>query len=290
MLSETFGRSAGCRAEVRIPGPAGTTGPLLDLAVVATTFGVIFVAELPDKTALASLVLGTRYPLGYAFTGVAAAFAVHVVLAIVAGSLLGLLPRQALEIVVAVLFAVGAVLMLRRRDEDADGQGPRPERGGQQRGGGDGIPAGTPAAHSVGTSTGAPAGASHDATGNRRVRTPAEAADEYKERLAARAVRASGVTTTRASYVRVAATSFAVLFVAEFGDLTQIAIANLAAHYHQPFAVGVGAVAGLWAVGGLALTGGRQLLRLIPFTWITRVAAAVMGALSIVSLIDAVTA
>lgn len=246
------------------------TGPLLDLAALATTFGVIFVAELPDKTALASLILGTRYPLGYVFPGVAVAFTVHVVLALVAGSLLALLPHQAVEAIVAVLFAAGAVLMLRRRD-DEDGHGPEAAPDGSQQADGDVSPAGPPA--------GTPA--------RSRARTPGEAAGEYKQRLAGRAVRAGGVA--RAGFWRIAATSFAVLFVAEFGDLTQIATANLAAHYHKPLAVGVGAVVALWAVGGLAITGGRQLLRVIPFAWITRAAAAVMGALAVVSLIDAVT-
>jgi putative Ca2+/H+ antiporter (TMEM165/GDT1 family) len=53
----------------------------------------------------------------------------------------------------------------------------------------------------------------------------------------------------------VAATCFVVLFIAEFGDLTQLATANLAARDHDPVAVGVGAVLGLWAVGALAITG-----------------------------------
>ena len=54
----------------------------------------------------------------------------------------------------------------------------------------------------------------------------------------------------RNGFWRVAARSFAVLFIAEFGDLTQLATANLAARYHDPVSVGVGAVLGLWAVGG----------------------------------------
>jgi hypothetical protein len=83
----------------------------MNLAVLATVFGIVFVAELPDKTALASLVLGTKYRPGHVFVGVAAAFAVHVVLAIVAGSLLGLLPHRAVDGVVGVLFALGAVVM-----------------------------------------------------------------------------------------------------------------------------------------------------------------------------------
>ena len=90
----------------------------MNLAIAATCFGVIFVAELPDKTALASLVLGTRYRASFVFAGVAAAFTVHVVLAVSAGSLLLLLPHRILEAVVAVLFAAGAALMLRRRDDD----------------------------------------------------------------------------------------------------------------------------------------------------------------------------
>ena len=47
----------------------------------------------------------------------------------------------------------------------------------------------------------------------------------------------------------VAAACFAVIFVAEFGDLTQLATANLAARYHAPLSVGADAVLGLWAVG-----------------------------------------
>ena len=92
----------------------------MSLAVVATVFAVIFTAELPDKTALASLILGSRYRPWWVYTGVAAAFAVHVGLAIAAGSLLGLLPHRPLEIIVAVLFALGAVLLLRGRHGDDD--------------------------------------------------------------------------------------------------------------------------------------------------------------------------
>jgi putative Ca2+/H+ antiporter (TMEM165/GDT1 family) len=93
---------------------------------------------------------------------------------------------------------------------------------------------------------------------------------------------------TRDGFWRVAARSFAVLFIAEFGDLTQLATANLAARYHDPVSVGAGAVLGLWAVGGLAITGGRQLLRVVPFQWITRTAAAVMTVLGVASLVTAI--
>src|SRR5579864_7429378 len=94
----------------------------MSLAIAATVFAVIFPAELPDKTALASLVLGSRYRPTWVFAGIAAAFAVHVGLAIAAGSLLGLLPHRPLEVIVAALFAAGAVVLLRGRHGDDDEQ------------------------------------------------------------------------------------------------------------------------------------------------------------------------
>ena len=62
---------------------------------------------------------------------------------------------------------------------------------------------------------------------------------------------------------RAVTTAFVVIFLAEWGDLTQILTANLAAHYHAPFSVAVGAVLALWAVAGLAVVGGQSLLRFI---------------------------
>jgi len=53
-----------------------------------------------------------------------------------------------------------------------------------------------------------------------------------------------------------------VIFVAEWGDLTQILTANLAARYHSPLSVGVGAVLALWVVAALAVVAGQGLLRL----------------------------
>jgi putative Ca2+/H+ antiporter (TMEM165/GDT1 family) len=194
----------------------------MSLAIAATVFAVIFLSELPDKTALASLILGSRYRPLYVFAGVAAAFAVHVGLAIAAGSLLTLLPHRPLEIVVAVLFAAGAVLLLRGRRED----------GG----------------------------------------------DEHVE-----------LHGREPSFWRVAWTSFAVILVAEFGDLTQIATATLAARYHDPLSVGVGAVLALWTVAAIAIAGGRGLLKVIPLAWITRIAAAIMLVLAGISLAAAVS-
>jgi putative Ca2+/H+ antiporter (TMEM165/GDT1 family) len=197
---------------------------MLEFGVVAIVFGLIFIGELPDKTAIASLVLGTKFPWRWVFAGVAAAFLVHVVIAVFAGSLLTLLPHRVVEGVVAALFLLGAFLVWREglegEDDDSDGDVDEPAAG-------------------------------------------------------------SGVW-------KVAGLSFGTIFVGEWGDLTQILTANLAAKYSDPISVGIGATLGLWAVGLLAILGGRSLLRVLPMTWITRVAAAVMVVLAVVSAIEAI--
>jgi putative Ca2+/H+ antiporter (TMEM165/GDT1 family) len=90
----------------------------VSLTVVATVFVIIFLAELPDKTALASLVLSTRYRPAYVFAGVAAAFAMHAALAVGFGSALALVPRRPLEAIVGVIFLLGAILLIWRGGGD----------------------------------------------------------------------------------------------------------------------------------------------------------------------------
>lgn len=192
----------------------------MSLAVCLAAFGLVLPAELPDKTALASLVLGTRHRPLPVFMGAAAAFAIHVCLAVVAGSLLSLLPRRPLDAVVAALFLLSAWLLLRNHGQDGE-------------------------------------------------EVPADAVPP--------------------SFLRVAAASFAVVIVAEFGDLTQIVVANLAARYHDPLSVGVGSVLALWTVAALAIAGGRGLMRVIPMRLVTRLAAAFMAVLAIVSVVSAIT-
>jgi len=83
------------------------------LVALVVSFGVILLVELPDKTLVATLVLSTRYRHRPVIAGVAVAFAVQCVIAVVAGGLLHLLPRRAVEGAVAALFAIGAALLLR---------------------------------------------------------------------------------------------------------------------------------------------------------------------------------
>jgi len=91
----------------------------MSAAVAATAFLLVLPVELPDKTLVATLVLATRYRPLPVLAGVSAAFFVQCVIAVVAGRLLGLLPHRAVAAMVAVLFAVGAVVLL-RGGEDPD--------------------------------------------------------------------------------------------------------------------------------------------------------------------------
>jgi putative Ca2+/H+ antiporter (TMEM165/GDT1 family) len=191
---------------------------LISITVTALVFGVIFLAELPDKTALAGLVLGTRYRASYVFAGVAAAFLLHVVLAVAAGSVLTLLPQQIVHALTGVLFLGGAAVLLLKKGEEEE-----------------------------------------------EVRKPADQ-----------------------SFWKVAGTGFMLILVAEFGDLTQIMTANLAARYDDPLSVGLGAVLGLWAVAGLGIVGGKALMKKVPLRLITQIAAVLMLALGVWSLWEAI--
>src|SRR5256885_9566723 len=79
-----------------------------------TVFTVIFLLELPDKTALAALLLATRHRPLPVFIGAAAAFVIQSAVAVLAGSLLSLLPREPIRIGAGLLFLVMAALLVRR--------------------------------------------------------------------------------------------------------------------------------------------------------------------------------
>ncbi|WP_329216790.1 TMEM165/GDT1 family protein [Streptomyces sp. NBC_01485] len=191
---------------------------MISITVTAVVFGVVFLAELPDKTALAGLVLGTRYRASYVFAGVAAAFALHVALAVAAGSVLTLLPQQLVQALTGVLFLGGAAVLLLKKDD-----------------------------------------------GDEEIRRPEDQ-----------------------SFWKVAGAGFMLILVAEFGDLTQIMTANLAARYDDPLSVGLGAVLALWAVAGLGIVGGKALMKRVPLKLITRIAALLMLALGVWSLWEAI--
>ena len=175
-----------------------------------TVFTVIFLLELPDKTALAALLLATRHRPLPVFLGAAAAFVVQSAVAVLAGSLFSLLPRTPIRIGAGLLFLVMAALLIRRnlrKDQDDEKRAIEQEEGKHHR-----------------------------------------------------------------PFI----TAFTMVFIAEWGDLTQLATAALQARYQQPVIVFVAATLALWAVSAVAVTLGNRLGAWIPERPLQLAAAGVM--------------
>ena len=194
------------------------------LAVIAIAFTLTFLAELPDKSMFVSLVLGTRYRPSWVWAGAAAAFTVHMAIAVTAGQLLALLPGRVVQAVVAALFIAGSAYLwltsLRREEQEGVDAARQGARG--------------------------------------------------------------------ASFARVAGTSFTIVFLAEWGDITQITAANLAARY-DPVLDFAGATLGLWAVAGVAVSVGAKSLDLIPMALVQRITGAILLALGVYTAVLAIT-
>ncbi len=91
--------------------------------IIAT--GVVFVAELGDKTQLVAMSLATRHRAGMVLAGIALAFAVTQGLAALLGGVLGAaLPETAIGIGAAVLFLGFAVWTWVDADDDTDAEVP----------------------------------------------------------------------------------------------------------------------------------------------------------------------
>jgi putative Ca2+/H+ antiporter (TMEM165/GDT1 family) len=89
---------------------------------------------------------------------------------------------------------------------------------------------------------------------------------------------------------QVVGASFLVLFVAEWGDLSQLLTAGMVVKYGDPVSVGVGAFLALATVSALGALLGRTLLRRIKLATIRRVGGAiciVLGAASLLQVVDA---
>jgi putative Ca2+/H+ antiporter (TMEM165/GDT1 family) len=85
----------------------------VDLAVIAVSFGAIFLVELPDKTFVAALVLATRYKPWAVWVGVGLAFLVQTLIACTVGQVVTYLPHRVVETVAGLIFLAGGILLLR---------------------------------------------------------------------------------------------------------------------------------------------------------------------------------
>jgi putative Ca2+/H+ antiporter (TMEM165/GDT1 family) len=88
------------------------------LAAFLSALGLVFIAELSDKTALAALVLATRFRLRAVLAGAWAALTLQTAISVLAGSLLHLLPARPIHIATGIGFLIFAVLALREDEEE----------------------------------------------------------------------------------------------------------------------------------------------------------------------------
>jgi putative Ca2+/H+ antiporter (TMEM165/GDT1 family) len=182
----------------------------VDLTALATAFSLIFIAELPDKTALTILLLSSRARALPVLLGAFAAFLVQGLIALGLGTLLSRLPAAVVNWGVAAIFLFFGVMLLFGKEEPEQEQQPAPSQ-------------------------------------------------------------------------RLFAQSFTLVFLAEFGDATQVGSAALVARLHAPWSVFVGSTLALWSVAALMAVAGRVLGPRLPARLLRRVAGALFVAFAVLT-------
>ncbi len=169
------------------------------LGSAGTTFLLVGLAELGDKSQLVCMTLAARHRGLPVVIGAVAAFAILNLLAVLFGAAVAAwLPEWLVTLAVAVLFAAFGISALRYQEEDED---------------------------------------------------------ENVEEKAGHGI---------------VATTFLLIFLAEFGDKTQLAVAGLGST-GEPTAVWAGATAALALTSALGVFAGRKLLNRLPLKWIHRI-------------------
>lgn len=188
----------------------------MDISVIASSFALLFLAEMGDKTQLIAMTLAQRYRFGPAVAGVLLAFLILNLLAIAVGAALFRYVPQT-----AVLLAAGGLFLLfaYRSWRDSEDQ---EEEAVQPRGG-------------------------------------------YGALFS----------------------SFALIFVAELGDKTQLAMIALVAGTGEPWSVFAGGTLALWAVSLVGIAFGRALFRRIPRVWVNRVAGMLFSVFGVLAIAQA---
>ncbi|MBM3135809.1 MAG: TMEM165/GDT1 family protein [Chloroflexi bacterium] len=197
--------------------------------VLFSTFGLIFIAELGDKTQLAVIAQTCKYRCTWpVFLGGSLALTAVTALGVVGGQALGyMIPETAIRLIAALAFVLMGGLVWRE-------------------------------ASKAGVEAAADAAACD--------------VDDAASTASQRPLwnwQAFGTTLT-------------LLFFAELGDKTQLAVLGLASRQATPWAVFAGGALALTIVTALGVLGGQQLARLVPEKLLLKISAAafvVMGGL-----------
>lgn len=187
----------------------------IDWPLFFSTFGLIFLAELPDKTAIACLLLGTRNSPIAVFIGVAVAFAIQSLVSVLAGQVLAMAPERLVHIGAGVLFLVFAFFFWRDRHESVD-----------------------------------------------------------------------EATPVSKTFWKSVGTSFLIIFVAEWGDLTQLATATLQAKYHSGFTIFCASTAALWTVSAIGISIGYAFQSRLPTRRVNVVAAVIFALVGVYFIVE----
>ncbi len=175
----------------------------INLGLFASTFGLIFLAELPDKTALAIILLGSRQKPFGVFVGVAGAYVVQNLIAVFFGGLIALLPPTLVHTCAGILFLIFAYIVWRHHDE----------------------------------------------------------------------VREDTRFSPKETFLKTALASFSVIFIAEWGDLTQLATVTLIAKWRDPWTIFLASTLALWLCSALMIWIGRKARKLLHPGLLHRIAA-----------------
>lgn len=204
----------------------------MDWNVTLTTFGLIFLAELGDKTQLAVLAQTCKYGRPWAvFLGASTALAAVTALGAAGGRVIGqVIPASVLHWGAALAFVVMGLLIGRQAVRGEDDE------------------------------------------------SASESACDLTDDRSGE----SSAAPIGAESWRTFGSTFGLLFVAEMGDKTQLAVLSLAGKVANPWPVFIGGGLALTAVTALGVIGGQGLSRIIPqrvLLWISAVAFVVMGVL-----------
>jgi putative Ca2+/H+ antiporter (TMEM165/GDT1 family) len=183
-----------------------------------STYALIFIAELPDKTAFATLMMAGEGSFLALFFGVALAFLIQTAVAVVFGGWIGLLPQTLVHGTTGILYLIFSWMALKRPIEN----------------------------------------------------------DESPEK------------SKKSTFFKTLLKSFLVIFIAEWGDLTQLTSASLTARYHDRFTIFWASLLALWTVTLIALMMGKKIQTWIEPRLFNRFTAIVLAFIGVYFIVQTV--